>query len=287
MKKISLIIPAYNVDKYLEKCLDSVLEQTFQDYEVILVNDGSTDNTLYIGEKYRKKDSRIRLISQQNQGLGAARNIGICASAGSCISFLDADDWLDNKCLERMVEVQEKTGSEIVVVENVRFNTKTGTYTFTTGRDAYVCTFTPKEWFTGDRQRPYNIYFNTAWGKLYDRKLFSTLRYPKRTKAEDEYTTYKAYLLADKISYVHEPLYIYRREIEGAITSTSPLTERYPLESLEEMITLLACAGIEPELMLKVYKERLGLRGGTAIRQGDYETFRKESFIREVIQKYK
>lgn len=97
---ISIIIPVYNAERYLENCLNSVINQTYSKLEIILVNDGSTDNSVEICEKYEKKDNRIKVFNQQNKGGAAARNFGILNSKGKFISFIDSDDWVDNRYIE-------------------------------------------------------------------------------------------------------------------------------------------------------------------------------------------
>ena len=99
MTKISIIVPVYNVEKYLKECLDSLINQTLEDIEIICINDGSTDNSLAILEEYQKKDSRIKVFSQRNQGVSAARNLGIEKATGEYLTFLDSDDRLElNTC---------------------------------------------------------------------------------------------------------------------------------------------------------------------------------------------
>ncbi len=102
---ISIIVPIYNVDAYLPKCLDSLINQTYQDMEIICVNDGSTDSSLEILQQYQAKDNRIRVISQKNQGLSGARNTGISLATGEWMMFVDSDDWLDVDCCERLMEI--------------------------------------------------------------------------------------------------------------------------------------------------------------------------------------
>ena len=100
MPKISIIIPVYNVEKYLSICLDSILAQSFTDFEVICINDGSDDKSLEILNEYKNKDSRIRVISQENAGVSAARNRGLNVANGEYISFVDPDDWIEPDCYE-------------------------------------------------------------------------------------------------------------------------------------------------------------------------------------------
>ena len=104
---LSVIVPAYNVDPYLDKCLQSICDQTFTDFEVILVNDGSTDNTLAICQTWAQRDKRIRLIDQENQGLAEVRNIGLRESRADMIMFVDSDDWLELDAIEHLLKLKE------------------------------------------------------------------------------------------------------------------------------------------------------------------------------------
>ena len=101
MPKISVIVPIYNVEKYLAKCLDTILAQTFSDIEIICVNDGSTDNSRKILSEYAKKDSRIKIVDKKNGGLSSARNAGMKVAQGEFISFIDSDDWIDETLLSK------------------------------------------------------------------------------------------------------------------------------------------------------------------------------------------
>ncbi len=120
MKSVSVIIPVYNVEKYLPKCLDSVVGQSYRNLEIICINDGSPDNSAEILEYYAKKDSRIKIITQKNEGLSGARNTGINAATGDYIIFLDSDDWIDPDTVENAVSVAEKNGSDVVMWGYVR-----------------------------------------------------------------------------------------------------------------------------------------------------------------------
>ncbi len=120
MKSVSVIIPVYNVEKYLPKCLDSVVGQTYKNLEIVCVNDGSPDNSAEILENYAKKDSRIKIITQKNEGLSGARNTGINAATGDYTVFLDSDDWIDTDTVENAVSVAEKNSSDVVMWGYVR-----------------------------------------------------------------------------------------------------------------------------------------------------------------------
>ena len=112
---ISIIIPIYNSEVYLRKCLDSVLNQTFQDYELILINDGSTDNSGYICDEYKNKDTRIEVIHKKNEGVSIARNFGIKNAKGMYLTFIDSDDWVDNEYLSSFINFLNSCKSDLII----------------------------------------------------------------------------------------------------------------------------------------------------------------------------
>ena len=112
--KISIIIPVYNVAQYLDKALDSVVNQTYKDIEIICVNDGSTDNSLQIIENYAKKDKRIKVINQDNSGLYVVRQNGVKVATGDYITYVDGDDWLDADACDKIVSVAENSNADII-----------------------------------------------------------------------------------------------------------------------------------------------------------------------------
>lgn len=121
MVKVSIIIPVYNVEKYLARCLDSCINQTFSDIEMVCVNDGSTDSSLNILEQYAKLDSRIKIIQQENGGLSSARNTGVENAKGEYILFLDSDDFISNIAIELLVANIERNGSDVVLFDYLKF----------------------------------------------------------------------------------------------------------------------------------------------------------------------
>lgn len=142
--KFSVIIPVYNVEAYLQACLDSVLNQTFEDWEAICVNDGSTDNSAAILEEYGHKDGRFKIVNQPNGGLSAARNTGLKAATGEYVLFLDSDDWLESSAME--IVFKSLTDEDMLCFSGRRFSEKEGRYheadqlkpqEYTTGMDYY------------------------------------------------------------------------------------------------------------------------------------------------------
>ena len=120
MPKISVIIPVYNVEQYLDRCLESVVNQTLEDIEIILVNDGSTDNSLKTCEKFAQKDNRIKIINRKNSGLAAVRNAGLKEASGEYIGFIDSDDWVDTDYYEKLYNTAKKYNSDIAYADFIR-----------------------------------------------------------------------------------------------------------------------------------------------------------------------
>ena len=126
MTKVSVIIPVYNAEKYLEECLDSLLRQTFTDMEIICVDDGSTDSSAEILKRFQEKDRRIRVLFQENQYAGIARNNGMKIAQGEYLLFLDADDFFEDTLLEKIYSQGKKMGADIVLFGAKQYNEKTG-----------------------------------------------------------------------------------------------------------------------------------------------------------------
>lgn len=188
MPAISVIIPVYKVERYLDACVASVAGQTFADLEILLVDDGSPDACPALCDAWAQRDPRIRVIHRQNGGLSAARNTGIEAAAGRFLAFVDADDLLEPDALRRAYEAQAVTGADLVIF-NLRYvdetNTPLPTPDFSQFRDEVL---TPDEvwqrYFSLAEQR---IYYVVAWNKLYRAELFRTLRFRPGKRYEDQF----------------------------------------------------------------------------------------------------
>lgn len=201
---ISVIIPVYKVEKYLCRCVDSVLEQTYTNMEIILVDDGSPDNCPVMCDEYARQDSRVKVIHQENAGLSGARNAGIDMAQGQWLAFVDSDDYLAADFLERLYQACVNTGSSLSVCrwEYVRGETipehGTGETRVYTGREMLANLYVPD-----------GAYFVVAWNKLYRKELFEDIRYPLGRIHEDEATTYRIYDKVKKAAYVDRSLYGY------------------------------------------------------------------------------
>ena len=168
--KVSVIVPVYNVKKYLRKCLDSIIGQTLKDIEIILVNDGSTDSSLSICEEYAEKDKRITLISKENRGPSHTRNTGLKTAKGEYISFVDSDDYIEENMLEKLYNLGQESSADIIFCNHdiISFNTFKGKpYPYPTGKTVYASEFAKNtNYFLGG-----NIM--TVWGKIYRRDFLS------------------------------------------------------------------------------------------------------------------
>lgn len=217
MPQISVIVPVYKVEQFLDRCVDSILSQSFTDFELILVDDGSPDGCGAICDDYARRDSRVCVIHQQNGGLSAARNTGLdwvyANSDSQWIAFVDSDDWVHPdylRCLYRAV-----TEHNCRIGACGYFRTSGEAFpAFSEGNpqclsaEAYYC----GEWM-------YQPSTAVAWNKLYHRSLMETLRYPKGKLHEDEFTTYRAVYAGETAAVWDLPLYAYYQNPQGIMLS--------------------------------------------------------------------
>ena len=192
---ITVVIPAYNVEKYIERCIKTVVNQTYENIEIILVDDGSPDNCPKICDKWAKKDNRIIVIHKENGGLSDARNAGIDIAKGEYITFIDSDDYIEKDYVEFLYNMIKEDKTDLSICSH--------TVIYETGKiiekETKVRDVLPKE------EVLYQILYDcgidlSAWAKLYSIKLFKNVRYPKGRVFEDAATTYKLIDQCDKIS---------------------------------------------------------------------------------------
>ncbi len=217
MAKISVIVPVYKVEDYLEKCIDSIVKQTFYDLEIILVNDGSPDNSLAICRQYEAIDHRIVIVNKENGGLSDARNAGLAVASSDVVYFLDGDDSIDLQCLEKAYRSMVENDSDMVIFDVYQHSLVNKTIEVITSCPTIMkptsCIETPSMLVET---------LNCAWNKLYKKKLFTdnNIEYPFACYYEDLGTTYRLMLSCNKISFVHEPLYHYLKDRPGNITQS-------------------------------------------------------------------
>ncbi len=208
---ISVIIPVYNVEQYLYDCLISVIDQSYFDIEIILVDDGSTDNSGEICNIFASRDERIKVIHKENGGLSSARNAGLDIARGKFIIFVDSDDYLNRDMIEKLYGALELSKAEIACCDytTLKFNDEiSDNIEVLKQRDAI------SRLFDDDGFKCF------AWNKIYKRSLFSNIRYPEGKLFEDITTTYQLFKKVNKIVYIKEKLYYYRQR-ENSITKTN------------------------------------------------------------------
>ena len=212
---ISIIVPIYKVEKYLQRCIDSLISQTYKNIEIILVDDGSPDSCGSICDKNAIKDKRIRVIHKSNGGLSSARNAGLDVCSGDYIMFVDSDDWVEPDFCKDAYASITSYGVDLSVF---------GYYEFRNDKKIVFCTPKPR---IADSEEALklilqmdDVVYNFAWNKIYHKRLFNKLRYPEGRLYEDQGTTYKAISSAKKIYISNSILYNYDRRHES-ITSAS------------------------------------------------------------------
>lgn len=250
---VSVIVPIYKVEQYLEKCVNSIKNQTYKNLEIILVDDGSPDNCPALCDSLAKTDNRIKVIHKTNGGLSDARNVGFSSSTGKYISFVDSDDYLNTNFIETLynnlintdadmsicsfLKVQENENIDNLIVEN-----------------AEIFEFDDSNKFE-QLYGPYKLEFVTAWGKLYKREIFEKIKYPVGKINEDEFVCHHILSLCKKICYTDSKYYYYLQRqnsimnqkyteknfnaFEGLYDRFLFFKENYPKLSLEALYAYL------------------------------------------------
>ena len=229
---ISVIVPVYNVQDYVERCVRSLMKQTYQNLEIILINDGSTDSSLVICEKLKAEDVRIKLVSQANQGIGSVRNLGLSMAQGAYLAFVDSDDWIDSDMYESLWKLMAERQADIVCCAHCREEEKR---TVVVGGGADILEFSRKDAFEALRQERFIL--NFLWDKLFRRELFDGITFPEKRKFEDLIVSPQWLSKANKVVYLSQPKYHYSVR-SGSLTNGIKSTDmdwRYEMvKALEE-----------------------------------------------------
>lgn len=218
--KISVIVPIYKVEDYLHRCVDSIINQTYANLEIILVDDGSPDNCPMICDEYAKKDSRIRVVHKKNGGLSDARNAGIDIATGEYIMFIDSDDFVDIEMMESMMKNMIDNNVDMVVC-NIKYVYEDREVVKYNQADRILDRYEAMEEYLKD-----GVVQAVAWNKLYKKSLINDMRYKVGKTNEDEFFTYKVVDKTDKIYYNSRPFYNY-------IQRDSSIMGKYSLKRLD------------------------------------------------------
>jgi len=287
-EKITVIVPVYNVEHYLDKCLDSVIKQTYKNIEIIVVNDGSTDNSGEICQEYAQKDNRIVYIEKENGGLSDARNAGLDQMTGSYVTFVDSDDWIEQDYVETLYQKITEYQADIAIGNYYSFDEERSVFLFHILGDSYyekahdnVSIF--ENLYENQEMRSFALI--SAWGKLYKARLFEQLRFDIGKLGEDGYLNQKVYLLSEKVIYLNKGLYAYRIR-KGSLSRI--WTEKWMhalVDAMSERITLLANMGYPLEKHLAIYRQMLefSLANGQASGLSDTATYKEFEMKRTLL----
>lgn len=212
---ISVIVPIYNVEKYLSKCIESIIDQTYKDLEIILVDDGSTDSSGKICDEFASKDNRIKVIHKKNSGVSSARNQGLDKANGNYIAFVDSDDYIEKNMYEKMINIMNKYDVDIVSCNYNHVNGKIEPF-FSLDEDEYIDNKTDLI----EKIFQYKNYDMILFNKLYKRYVWSNIRFPVGINlAEDLMMLYPTINLANKFYCMKEALYNKIKRKEGLTNS--------------------------------------------------------------------
>ena len=230
-KLISIIVPVYKVETYLPTCIDSIINQTYKNIEIILADDGSPDNCPDICDEYAKRDSRIKVIHKENGGLSDARNAGLEIAAGDYIGFVDSDDYIASDMYETLLNEAENNEAEIVMCraynvyddDTTHYPTEKKEIQMFSGNDILSALY--------DKQLD-----NFAWNKFYKRSLFDKIRYPKGKIYEDLFTTYKLLDMCNKVVLDNSRLYYYRIRKDSIMGKARKVINVDKFQAFDEII---------------------------------------------------
>lgn len=257
---ISIIVPIYNVENYLRQCLDSILNQTYQNFECLLINDGSPDNSPDICREYVAKDARFHYFEKENGGLSSARNFGIERSTGAYLTFVDSDDWLEHDALDRLYGALRKEGADISIGRYNCYDESRCQYLFyDSNPDDSLEVIDGKEIIGREAvEEMRNGNWTVAYLKLFKRELLENLPFPLGKIAEDTYWTWKVLLRASRVVYLNSYIYWYRIGLSSTLSNTWSEKRIYDeIEAREEKISILASLNYDLANHILIYKNRL------------------------------
>ncbi|AJD04379.1 glycosyltransferase family 2 protein [Campylobacter lari] len=236
MPLVSIVVPIYNVEKYLRQCLDSISIQSYSNLEIILVNDGSTDSSLDIANEYACKDSRVKIINQKNKGAGYSRNVGLKCSSGTYIMFFDSDDYMEEYAINLMIKKATEMEAEIVIAKsNDYYNDTKETKKLKSIDDNFIT----KPVFSAEDNCKYIFNFCTAWAwdKLYKKSFLTqnNIFFQNLSVSNDMFFTLYSLSLAKNICIIDDYMFYHRRNVYSSLSNSRDKT---PLECFKAIYKL-------------------------------------------------
>ena len=270
MPEVSVIIPIYNTEQFLKDCLNSVLAQTFTDFEIITVDDGSTDNSTAIVEQFAAKDNRIVIIHQENKGLSEARNTGIKVARGNWVTFVDSDDMLAPNFLQKLLNAATQNKANIACCDKLLFWGK-AEIERVNSTTALTTTLSPEKALERALYQKKGPDYS-AWSKLFDAKIWQNRRFTPGIYFEDMDCIPQVLLEAEKVAFVPEPLYLNRRH-DSSILATAYNRKKAELLDIAERICTLV-DGKGPELNRAAHSNLFSASCSILMRTPDTDEFR-------------
>ena len=282
---ISVIIPVYNVEEYIEHCIKNILLQTYTNIEVIIVNDGSLDDSITIAKKLTEDDSRFIFLDKENGGQSDARNAGLDIAMGDYIFFCDPDDFMFEKSIENLYYASTLMKADIVVGSFCHFNDGVF-YLYNPDKDGEILShISATEAIEGmDSMEDYPfLRYSAVWGKLFKKNLFETIRFPKGKYAEDQFIMWRLYLASDVIVRYQSDVYAYRVNYKG-LTQNYNLSHLDFIEAIEERIhTLMEIPELDYPMELAFNQYKFALKRNLSMVEGT-EFVQEEAMVREKLE---
>lgn len=251
MPKVSVIVPVYNVEEFLDQCLYSIVNQTFRDLEIIVVDDGSLDRSGYICDEWAEKDPRIKVIHKINGGLSDARNVGLDAATGDYISFVDSDDYIAPDMIRLLMMAISQTGAYIA---ECNYSSSAENISITVEEELInICEYSTSVALSLLLDN--TIFSYTVWNKIYNRNLFNNLRFETGKLHEDVFFTYQVIGACRKLAKIENILYYYRKRADSIMGEPFSLKRLDSLEARKNQYIYIR--NLFPELSNKAFKQLL------------------------------
>lgn len=255
---ISIIIPVYKVEKYLPRCIESVLSQTYANIEVILVDDGSPDGCYEICDSYAMRDGRVTVVHKKNGGLSDARNAGLAVAHGEYVGFVDSDDYIHPDMYEKLHEILLSENADISVCGIDKVDSAGCQIKEVDKNEVQV--YTGLQAIKNILDKKLHVVSVVAWNKLYKRSLFEKVRFPIGKLHEDEFTTYQIFYQCKKVAYITEKYYYYFQRPDSIMGRRKSVFSYDGLEAYEQMAHFFEKNGNTEILYLVKYKYLYMLR---------------------------
>ena len=256
-EKITVIVPVYNVENYLNKCLDSLINQTYKNLEIIVINDGSTDNSGIICQEYAQKDNRIIYVEKENGGQSEARNMGLDRMTGSYVTFVDSDDWVESDYVETLYQKITEYQTDIAVGNYCKFNESDSNFYFHISGNYFEKLYDNVSIVDclNDSNKLFNSALIVAWGKNFiEKEIVSNFRFPVGVVTEDTIFNLRALLASKNIVYINKASYIYRVR-SGSVSNTwDEKWIRDYIYAIEDRLALLSTLGYPMSEHIRAYK---------------------------------